>query len=48
MVTTKDLEANFEFECKACENGRCAKADVEKILSEREGLKDFYEASRTT
>jgi len=46
MVRTRDLEAHFEFECKACEDGRCARADVEKILSERKGLREFYEAFR--
>ncbi|NJE55003.1 hydrogenase large subunit [Thermococcus sp. 21S9] len=44
MVTTRDLEAHFEFECRACEKGQCRKADVNTILAERKGLKEFYEA----
>ncbi|NJE00120.1 hydrogenase large subunit, partial [Thermococcus sp. LS1] len=43
MVKTKDLEAHFEFEYRVRERGHCKEANVDEILSEREGLSEFYE-----
>ncbi|CAB50378.1 hydrogenase large subunit [Pyrococcus abyssi] len=31
------------MECKACEKGKCRNANLEEVLSEREGLLEFYE-----
>ncbi len=39
-------KATFEVECEACEDGGCIKNDAESVLSEREGLKEFYEDFR--